>query len=228
MNKISIVIPVFNEAENIPNLFNEIVDSLTSKYTYEVIFVNDASTDNSDSILSQINKKKFVKVLINENNFGQSYSIMKGIKSASYDTIVTIDGDNQNIPKDIPKLLDLYFFHKDVLLIGGIRVKRRDSFIKIISSRIANKVRSVILNDGCSDTGCGLKVLSRKIFLKLPFFDGIHRFLPALFKGYGCKTMFIEVGHRPRLKGISKYGIIGRFYKGIRDIIRVKKIINNL
>ena len=111
-------------------------------------------------------------------------------------------------------------------MVGGIRKKRQDSFIKILSSKIANYIRSKILNDNCKDTGCSLKVFSKNIFLEFPYFDGIHRFLPALFKGYGHKTDFINVNHRVRKYGKSKYGTIDRLFRGIRDIIKVKNIIN--
>ena len=110
-------------------------------------------------------------------------------------------------------------------LIGGIRRNRKDNFTKIISSKIANSIRSRILNDECIDTGCALKIFDKKIFLSFPFFDGVHRFLPALFKGYGYETLFIDVNHRKRNHGISKYGTMNRLFAGIRDIIKVKKIL---
>ena len=228
MRNISIVIPVYNEGDNIESLFNEIIQSISSDIKYEIIFTDDASTDNSKVILSELSGKKFVKVVNHKKNLGQSHSIMSGIKKAKYDTIVTLDGDNQNVPKDIVKLLEIFLSSSELFLVGGIRVKRQDSFVKILSSKIANTIRSYLLNDDCLDTGCGLKIFSKEIFMKLPFFDGIHRFLPALFKGFGYKTFFVEVAHRPRLKGVSKYGIVIRLIKGIIDIIRVKKILKKL
>ena len=164
--------------------------------------------------------KKADKIFINGN-------IWTGIKNSNHKTVVTLDGDGQNNPKDIPKLLEIYFSKKNFSLIGGIRKKRKDNFLKVASSKIANKIRSFILDDDCVDTGCSLKVFDRDIFLSFPFFNGLHRFLPALFKGYGKNTFFIEVDHRPRVSGISKYGTIDRLFKGIFDIMRVKKIINN-
>ena len=115
---------------------------------------------------------------------------------------------------------------KNLKLIGGIRENRKDNYVKIISSKIANKIRQYLLNDNCKDTGCGLKIFDRNIFLLFPYFNGIHRFLPALFKGYGHKTDFINVNHRVRKYGKSKYGTIDRLFRGIRDIIKVKNIIN--
>ena len=122
-------------------------------------------------------------------------------------------------------MLNTYLSFGKISLVGGIRNKRKDNLIKIISSKIANTIRSKILKDRCEDTGCSLKVFDKSIFLQFPFFDGIHRFLPALFAGYGYKTLFIAVDHRPRISGYSKYKIVDRLYRGIIDIIRVKKII---
>ena len=132
----------------------------------------------------------------------------------------------QNNPNDIPSLINLY--NSDSFkLVGGIRKKRKDNLTKIISSYLANKIRSFILKDDCKDTGCSLKIFDKDIFLKFPYFDGLHRFLPALFKGYGYKTSFIEVDHRKRYKGISKYGTLSRLIWGVRDIFKVLNIIKN-
>ncbi len=220
----SIVIPLFNEDQNITPLLDEINKCLSNSKNYEIILINDASTDNTLETIKKI-KKDNIKTFTNLINKGQSYSIHHGILKSSYNTIVTIDGDGQNNPKDILKLLDYYQLNSHIELVGGIRVKRQDSQIKIISSKIANYFRSKILNDDCKDTGCSLKVFNKKVFLSLPYFDGIHRFLPALFKGYGYKTKFIEVSHRHRKYGISKYGTMNRLFKGIRDMIKVNKII---
>ena len=227
MNNISIIIPVYNETGNIPSLYNEIVSTLYHFIEYEIIFVDDASTDGSKELLNQLHKQKLIKLITHKKKLGQSQSILTGAKQAKFDTIVTLDGDGQNNPSDILKLLKVYLSNNNFLLVGGIRVKRMDNIIKIISSKIANKIRSFVLNDDCLDTGCSLKVFSKKIFLHFPFFDGIHRFLPALYKGYGYKTCFIPVDHRLRIHGKSNYGIRDRLFKGIYDLIRVKKIINN-
>ena len=224
----SLVIPIFNEGENIEKLLVEIFSHLNSYSSFELILVNDASTDNTLRIASSLQKKFNFKILNNKKNYGQSFSITRGIKESTYEIIVTLDGDGQNNPKDIPKLLNHYITNQNLSLVAGIRTKRSDSLIKIISSKLANKIRSQILKDECSDTGCSLKVFDKKIFLSFPYFNGIHRFLPALFKGCGCNNFYIEVDHRPREKGSSKYGTFDRLYKGIFDIIRVMKIIKNL
>jgi len=220
----SVIIPIFNESQNIINLLDEINKSLIKYQNYEIILINDCSTDNTVNIISKINNNK-IKLISNNKNLGQSYSIHKGINFSSNKTIVTIDGDGQNDPADIPNLLDIYFSTNEVELVGGLRTKRQDSVIKKLSSIIANNIRSKILNDNCKDTGCSLKVFNKQIFLSFPYFDGIHRFLPALFSGYGFKTIFVKVNHRKRKYGVSKYGTINRLFIGIKDIIRVKKII---
>lgn len=221
----SVIIPVYNEEENLLQLVDEIKDSLSDTKNYEIIFINDASTDNTFEILKNIKDSK-ITILNNKINRGQSFSISYGIKKSFFNTIITIDGDGQNDPKDIPNLLKHYLSSDSIKLVGGIRLVRKDNFLKIISSKIANYLRSRILKDNCSDTGCSLKIFDKQIFLNFPYFDGIHRFLPALFSGYGFKTKFINVNHRSRKYGFSKYGTVNRLFKGIRDIIKVKKILN--
>jgi len=227
VSNFSIVVPIFNESQNIKKLVEEIYYSLKEFQNFELILVNDGSTDNTYNIIEQIKVNYLISVIENKTNLGQSFSICQGIQNSKYNTIVTIDGDGQNNPKDIPKLLEIFFSSNKISLVGGIRKNRKDNVIKILSSKLANKIRSTILNDNCVDTGCSLKVFDKEIFLTFPFFDGLHRFLPALFKGFGKNTLFINVDHRPRISGISKYGTFDRLYKGILDIIRVKKIIRN-
>lgn len=221
----SIIIPIYNEAQNIEILIIEIFKSLDGYKDFDLILVNDASNDNTIEVVNKLKKKFKINLLNNKENKGQSFCIYKGIKESKNNIIITIDGDGQNNPADIPKLYENYILKSKISLVGGIRSKRKDSFIKILSSKIANKIRSSILNDGCTDTGCSLKVFDRSVFLKFPYFNGMHRFLPALFRGFGYQTLFINVDHRPRLKGYSKYGTIDRMYRGIIDIIYVKRII---
>lgn len=223
----SIVIPIYDEEKNLEILLNEINSNLIDFDKYEIILVDDFSKDNSLKVLEKFKNNDNILILRNNENKGQSYSIHKGIKEASYNTIITIDADGQNNPADIPKLIKAYNLDNELYLVGGIRIKRKDNFIKIFSSKIANFIRSKILKDNCSDTGCSLKVFEKKIFLDFPYFDGVHRFLPALFRGYGYKTMFLNVDHRQRKYGKSKYGTFKRLFGGIRDIIKVKKILRN-
>jgi len=228
MSKFSIIIPIYNEELNISGLVDEIFLSLI-KYQnrFEIILVNDASSDNSLNIIKSLTYKysNIIKFINNNSNLGQSFSLIEGIKKSLYKTIVTLDGDGQNNPKDIPFLIDKYFSDDKLFLIGGIRIKRKDSFIKIISSRVANFMRKKILNDNCNDTGCSLKVFDKDVFMEFPFFNGIHRFLPALFKGYGKNTFFLNVDHRARIYGYSKYGIFLRLVRGIKDLIKVNRIL---
>lgn len=226
-NNFSIIIPVYNELNNIEKLFNEIRFSLNNFDTYQIIFIDDGSTDDSQDILKDLENKKLIQLIKNKKNIGQSYSIYKGIKNAKYETIITLDGDGQNNPNDIPKLLKMYN-ETNNKLIGGIRINRKDNYIKKISSIIANNIRSFILKDNCKDTGCSLKIFDKKIFLSFPYFDGLHRFLPALFKGYGYNTDFINVSHRQRNSGNSKYGTLDRLFKGVRDIFIVNSIIKKI
>ena len=225
MKNISIIIPVYNEAENIKSLYQEIINNITLDKNSEIIFINDGSNDQTNEILNNLQEKNLIKYTNHITRLGQSRAIYSGVKESKNDIIVTLDGDGQNDPKDILKLLNIFIKSGSIHLIGGIRKKRRDNYIKIFSSKIANSIRKFILNDGCNDTGCGLKIFYKDSFLKIPYFDGIHRFLPALFKGFGYNTYFHPVSHRARLKGNSKYGIIGRMLKGIYDIVRVKLII---
>ena len=225
MTNFSIIIPVYNEAKNIINLLIEIKNQLND-FQYEIVIVDDHSKDNTIEVINKFDDE-IVRLIKHDNNLGQSQSIFSGIKESKHNIIVTLDGDGQNNPKDIPKLLDTYLRQKDIYLVGGIRRKRKDTIIKILSSKIANKIRSKILNDDCDDTGCSLKVFDKKAFLKFPFFDGMHRFLPALFKGFGYKTYFVYVDHRSRFSGKSNYGTFDRLFKGIRDLIKVKRIIRD-
>lgn len=230
MNNLSLVIPVYNEKENLKKLVEEIIESLNKKFVFEIIFVNDGSTDQSLEILNQI-QKRYKNIYVHNiiKNKGQSFCIFKGVELSNFSTIVTLDADLQNDPKDIQNLANYYFHnYPKFKLVGGLRKKRKDSFLKIFSSKIANKVRKFILKDNCDDTGCSLKVFEKKEFLKLPYFNGIHRFLPALFIALNNKNYFLEVNHRFRIYGKSKYGTFGRLIRGIIDIAKVIKIKKNI
>lgn len=221
----SIIIPIYNEAENLPLLLNEIFISLTKYNNYEIILIDDCSKDNTSEVLIKYNNINNIKIIKNNSNKGQSFSIHNGIKKSNNKIIVTIDGDCQNNPADIPNLVELFSSDEKIKLVGGIRKNRKDTLTKIITSKIANYVRSAILKDSCPDTGCALKVFDRDLFLSFPYFDGIHRFLPALFNGYGHLCVYTNVDHRPRKNGISKYGTLNRLFSGLRDIIRVLNIL---
>ena len=224
MHCFSIVIPIYNEKENIFSLIDEINQNLNSEtYNYEILIINDCSSDLNEIDYKNFDELKNTKIFSNHRNLGQSYSLISGKKKSKNNTILTLDGDGQNNPIDIPKLVNLYFSNNQIYMVGGIRNKRKDSLTKLLASKIANKFRKSILNDQCDDTGCALKIFDKKTFLKFPEFDGLHRFLPAFFLAYKKKPLYINVDHRPRLKGTSKYGIFKRLINGLRDLYKVKK-----
>ncbi len=225
----SIIIPIYNESKNIVSLINEIIFNLDNlNFPYEIILIDDCSTDDLRENLLRNNLLNKIILHRNNTNKGQSFSLYYGITKSKYENIISIDGDGQNDPADIPKLIEIYTNSNNYYLVGGIREKRKDSIIKIFSSKIANYIRSKILNDNCLDTGCSLKVFKKKVFLNFDFFDGMHRFLPALYSGSGYDTFFVNVNHRRRLHGLSKYGTLKRLIHGIRDMIKVKIMINKI
>jgi len=221
--KISVVVPVHNEAENIASLIQEISSALKGKHEHEIIFVNDGSSDQTPALLQQLQKEyPQLHPIHHLQCCGQSTALMTGIKNAAYPLIVTLDGDGQNNPANINKLLRIYagFKAEDVML-AGYRYLRQDTIWRRLSSMIANTVRSRLLGDKTPDSGCGLKVFSRDLFLSLPYFDHMHRFLPALVIRAGGKVISIEVNHRPRTGGSSHYGTLDRLAVGIVDLLGV-------
>ena len=220
----SLVIPIYNEEDSIFPLFNEIKNSKAYDLINKIVFVDDASIDKSNEQINKLikNYKNKVISLKHTKNLGQSYCIKTAVDYLQERFIITIDGDMQNDPKDILRLIKI-IESNSISLVGGIRKNRNDSFSKILASKFSNKVRKLILKDDCDDTGCSLKIFKREEFNLFPFFNGIHRFLPALYKGYGFKTMFIEVNHRSRTKGKSKYNNLNRLFWTIKDLHRVYK-----
>ena len=222
INNISIVIPVLNEERNIINLITEIKKNLEKKIKYEIIIVDDGSSDNThDVLLKYLKKNKKVLVFKHKKNYGQSVSLRTGIMQTSSNYIVTLDGDGQNDPRDILKLLKNFETDKEFMMVIGNRVKRIDNFAKRLASRTAFKIRKFILKDETPDTGCAIKVFKKEDFLKLPFFNHIHRFLPFLFNSFKGKVISIQVNHRARINGYSKYSNFQRFLVGISDIFGV-------
>ena len=223
--EISVVVPVYNEAENVPILIKEISEAL-SQHNYEMIFVDDTSTDKTASVLTEL-KTLYPKlrVISHHNNAGQSRSVRTGVLAAQGKYIATLDGDGQNDPADIPALY-AQITRQDVppllALVGGRRVKRIDSLAKKAASRIGNGVRKKLLNDNADDTGCGLKVFTREAFLRLPYFDHIHRYIPALMLREGYVIEFCDVNHRAREFGVSKYTNFGRLMVSIADLRGVR------
>ncbi|WP_019217372.1 glycosyltransferase family 2 protein [Legionella tunisiensis] len=222
---LSIIIPVYNEVDNVEPLYEEIVASLSATdFLYEVIFVDDGSKDGTiEQLYSLSQRYSNLCVVYHKRNFGQSAALLSGAKAARYSLLVTLDGDGQNDPADIPQLVEHAQDFRTVVL--GNRKKRDDNYLRKLSSRIGNGVRQRLLGDGCPDTGCSLKLFPREAFLALPHFNHLHRFLPALFKRAGFKLVNLPVNHRPRRHGISKYGVMNRLFVGIHDLIGVRWLL---
>lgn len=219
--QLSVVVPVRNEQENVEHLISEINAALAGLIQHEIIFVDDGSTDGTFAKLTQL-KSHYpqLRLVRHVKSCGQSTAVRTGVKAAQYEWIATLDGDGQNDPADIPKLLAA--LETGVELVGGNRrASRRDTWIKRMSSVIANGVRSRMLNDDTPDTGCGLKLFSRSAFLDLPYFDHMHRFLPALIKRRGGKIISVPVSHRNREYGKSNYGTLDRLLVGLVDLLGV-------
>ena len=219
--EISIVIPVYNEVDNVKPLIAEITAVLSeAQFDYEIIFIDDGSQDATlKCLIDCLHAVPCLRVIAHKKNYGQSMALISGIKAASYAMIVTLDGDGQNDPADIPAIFELLQNERTIVL--GNRVKRDDNQVRRYSSRIANWVRGKLLQDSCPDTGCSLKLFSRDAFLSLPHFNHMHRFLPALFMRSGYTLINYKVNHRPRLYGASKYGVVNRLFAGIYDLIGV-------
>ena len=222
---LSIVVPAHNEASSLPSLIDEIERALDSRIEYELIIVDDGSTDDTLKVLSEsLSSHEVLRVLRHCERRGQSAALHTGFKAARADWVATLDGDGQNDPADIPALLnrrDTTERAADLKMVAGIRSRRRDGRAKRLSSRLANALRQAILKDGIPDTGCGLKLISREAYLALPRFDHMHRFLPALIQRDGGRMETVEVGHRPRTRGRSKYGIHNRLWVGLVDLLGV-------
>jgi len=223
--ELSVVVPVKNEQDNILPLLDEISAALDGRYDYEVIYVDDGSDDDSPRVLDQARAKyPRLRVLRHAASCGQSTAVRTGVKAARAGWIATLDGDGQNDPADIPGLMTVVQAPdcpSQLKLVAGWRKTRRDTWLKRLSSRVANAVRSRLLKDSTPDTGCGLKLFERETFLELPYFDHMHRFLPALVLRAGGQVQSIEVHHRHRERGVSKYGLHNRLWVGIVDLFGV-------
>jgi dolichol-phosphate mannosyltransferase len=220
---LAIVIPVFNEAENIAALLDEIMAVLEAQPPYEIIVVDDGSTDNTATVLSACHSRcPQLKVIRHRVRCGQSAALVTGVAAARASWIVTLDGDGQNDPADILKLCRIMErAPAGVRLVTGDRKRRRDSLVKRLAARLANGVRRRVLGDRTPDSGCGLKLMTRETFDRLPQFDHMHRFLPALVQRQGGGVVSVEVNHRARRYGQSKYGIHNRLWTGIVDLLGV-------
>jgi dolichol-phosphate mannosyltransferase len=221
---LSVVIPVKNEAGNIAPLVAEIVRALDGRARYEIIYVDDGSEDATAAEIRSLQASvPQLRLLRHARSCGQSAAIRSAVKAARGRWIATLDGDGQNDPADIPALWRLAQGSPATppLLIAGRRARRQDSWSKRQASRIANAVRQLLLRDDTPDSGCGLKLFPRALFLDLPYFDHMHRFLPALVLREGGIVRSVPVNHRPRQRGVSKYGVLDRLAVGIADLAGV-------
>lgn len=219
---ITVVVPVLNEEENIRLLVEEIARAARNVPISEILYVDDGSTDRTFEILQNLKKDyPSLRVIRHDRRCGQSAALLSGIKAAGNNLIVTLDGDGQNDPSDIQRLYTVYELNQSVsprIMVAGEREKRNDVWIKRVSSRLANRIRSALLKDNTRDTGCSLKLFRRKDYLALPYFDHMHRFLPALMLRDNIRVLHVPVSHRPRTRGVSKYGTFDRLAVGISDL----------
>jgi len=220
---VSIVVPVRNEAGNIAPLIAEIAAALDGRWSYEIIYVNDGSTDDTAQRLAEeMARRPNLRVLRHERSTGQSAAVRSGVRAAHGAIVATLDGDGQNNPAFLPELIAaIENGGARVGLVAGQRVGRKDTGFKKLQSRLANKIRNAVLHDGTRDTGCGLKAVRRDVFLMMPYFDGLHRFLPALVRREGYDIAYVDVIDRPRHSGVSNYGFFDRLWSGIHDLFGV-------
>ena len=222
---VSVIIPVYNEEGNIGRLVKETLAAVPAGNLGEIIVVDDFSSDKGpEEVLAIARKNKKVRLVRHLQNAGQSAAVRTGVVAATHPLIATLDGDGQNDPHDLPKMIEAIApagSDTGPALIGGVRVNRNDTGSKRWASRAANKIRDWVLRDDCPDTGCGIKVFWREAFLKLPFFTSIHRYLPALFQTYGYATQYVPVNSRERLAGVSKYNNFNRALIGLYDLFGV-------
>ncbi len=223
---IAVIVPVKNEAPNIVPLIEEIVAALSPRFAFEIIYVDDGSDDQTPQTLAQA-KASFpaLRTYRHRVSCGQSHAIATGIKHATAPLIATLDGDGQNDPADIPALYDQWVksdpAQRSKLMIAGWRAKRKDTCSKRLASRLANGIRAKALGDHTPDTGCGTKLFPRELFLELPRFDHMHRFLPALVLRAGGTVLSVPVNHRPRREGHSNYSNLARALVGLPDLLGV-------
>ena len=225
---LSVVVPVKDEAGNAAKLAREIAAALKDEGAFEIVFVDDGSSDATAEELLALRPELPLRILVHARNLGQSRALRTGVRAARAELIVTLDGDGQNDPKDIPKLIRAFEAEgasQSLGMVAGERVGRKDTWRKRAASCFGNRVRRALLRDNANDTGCGLKLFRRDAFLALPYFDHMHRYLIALILREGYDVRFVPVSHRPRGAGRSKYAVWDRALVGVRDIMGVMWLI---
>jgi dolichol-phosphate mannosyltransferase len=220
--RVSVVVPVRNEADNVTPLVEEIARALAAFTPIEIIYVNDGSRDETEAALKSLMKTyRSLRQIRHDVSCGQSAAVRSGVAAARAPIVVTLDGDGQNDPAFLPAFVNALERDPGLGLVAGQRIGRKDTGFKRLQSRIANRVRVAVLHDGTRDTGCGLKGFRREVFLALPYFDGLHRFLPALVGREGYRVAYVDVVDRPRLHGVSNYGLWDRLWVGVLDLAGV-------
>ncbi len=226
---LSVVIPVCNEQDNVEPLAREIHAALAGRHAFETIFVDDGSTDGTARavLTARAAGMPEVRLIRHSKRSGQSAAVATGVREARAPWVATLDGDGQNDPADIPRLFDAVRQSNSprLRLVMGNRTTRRDTWLRRLSSRVANGVRGGMLKDGTPDTGCGIKVFDRGVFMDMPRFNHMHRFMPALFQREGFEVISVPVNHRERTRGTSKYGLHNRLWVGIVDLFGVMWLI---
>ena len=217
------MVPVRNEENNVSPLIAEIAAALDGRWDHEIVYVNDGSTDGTaERLASEMRARKNLRQIVHAKSSGQSAAVRSGVRAARGAIVATLDGDGQNNPAFLPDLISaIEKGGERVGLAAGQRVGRKDTGFKKFQSRVANGVRNMILRDGTRDTGCGLKAFRRDVFLSMPYFDGLHRFLPALVRREGFDIAYVDVIDRPRHSGVSNYGFFDRLWIGLMDLAGV-------
>lgn len=223
---LSVIVPVKDEAGNVGPLIDEIVAALQDRMSFEIIYVDDGSSDATAAELrAKADEVDTLVIVRHARPCGQSAAVRSGVAAARAPLIATLDGDRQNDPADLPKLIERYHEARQgdpsVRMVAGRRMGRKDTGLRRIASRFANRVRHFVLRDEASDSGCGIKLVDRQVFLALPYFDHMHRFMPALVLREGFGVTEQPVGHRPRTTGRSKYGLMDRLLVGVADLAGV-------
>ncbi len=225
--RFSLVVPIYNESENVTNLLDEIEAVLAPHGPFEALLVDDGSRDDSRARMQQwkqSHRADWLRIVALRHNCGQSGAVMAGVEQARAPIVVTLDGDMQNDPRDLPAMIALVE-KGEADAVVGVRRNRRDTFVRRASSRIGNGVRNWITGDRVTDAACGIKAIRRDLWLRVPRFHGMHRFMATLVRGLGGKVVERDVNHRPRAAGVAKYGIGNRALRGLRDCFAVRWLL---